>query len=107
MRIKFTADYDHRWPSRAVTAFKAEWEGTVKREVGESAISKGRATEIVRSATSAGDASKDDGRANSLGGCDTRSIDAGGAGGVRGRTDRDGDGARPAVPGTVNPSDAQ
>ena len=56
MRVKFTADYDHRWPSRAVTAFKAGYEGTVKREVGERAISKARATEVRKAAKLTSDA---------------------------------------------------
>jgi len=43
-RVTFTKDYDHRWPSRAVTAFKAGWAGTVKHEVAESAHAKGAAT---------------------------------------------------------------
>ncbi|MEC9018325.1 MAG: hypothetical protein VYC29_10480 [Pseudomonadota bacterium] len=46
MKVKFTADYNHRWPSRAMTFFPAGYEGTVKREVGEAAIAKGRATEV-------------------------------------------------------------
>lgn len=56
MRVKFTADYDHRWPSRAMTHFPAGYEGTVKREVGERAISKGRATEVKRRAKAKADA---------------------------------------------------
>lgn len=56
MKVRFTQNYDYRWPSRAITAFKAGWEGTVKREVGESAISKGKATEIEKAAKSNGDA---------------------------------------------------
>lgn len=48
MRVRFTADYDHKWPSRAMTFFPAGYEGTVKREVGERAIAKGRATEVKR-----------------------------------------------------------
>jgi len=107
MRVIFTADYDHRWPSRAITAFKAGYEGTVKREVGEVAISKGKATEIISRATPTIDASKDDGRADRLGRRNTGSPDVGSAGGNRGRSDGNGDGASAAVPGTVNPSDAQ
>lgn len=90
MKVRFTADYDHRWPSRAVTAFKAGYEGTVKREVGERAISKGKATEIDRHATPAPDASGNDGRADSLGRGNNRSPDTGSAGGIRGRSSRDG-----------------
>lgn len=46
MKVKFTADYNHRWPSRAMTFFPSGYEGTVKREVGEAAIAKGKATEV-------------------------------------------------------------
>ena len=48
MKVHFTADYDHRWPSRAVTAYKAGMTLTVRRVVGEAAIDKGKATEIAR-----------------------------------------------------------
>lgn len=56
MKVRFTAAYDHKWPSRAMTHFPAGYEGTVKREVGERAISKGKATEVRKPDTSAGDA---------------------------------------------------
>lgn len=56
MKVHFTADYDHRWPSRAVTAYKAGTTLTVKREVGLAAIGKRRATEVVRRAKTASDA---------------------------------------------------
>lgn len=56
MKVRFTQEYDHRWPSRAVTAYKAGWEGTVKREVGEAAISKGKATEAGKPAKPSSDA---------------------------------------------------
>jgi hypothetical protein len=46
MRVKFSANYDHKWPSRAMTLFPAGYEGPVKREVGERAIAKGKATEV-------------------------------------------------------------
>jgi hypothetical protein len=46
MRVRFTADYDHKWPSRASTAYKAGMVLTVKRDVGEAAISKGKAVEV-------------------------------------------------------------
>lgn len=42
MRVKFLAKYDHTWPSRAVTAYPAGWEGTVKREVFERAKRQGK-----------------------------------------------------------------
>jgi hypothetical protein len=56
MRVRFTANYDHRWPSRAMTMFKAGWSGTVKREVADAAIAKGKATALRRPAKQAGDA---------------------------------------------------
>lgn len=56
MKVKFIADYNHRWPSRAMTFFPAGYEGTVKREVGESAIAKGKATEVRTSGKHGGDA---------------------------------------------------
>ena len=107
MKVRFTADYDHRWPSRAITAFKADYEGTVKREVGETAIAKGKATEVSARATPASDAGKVSGRSNAVGGGDIGSLAPKRARGIRGGTGRDGDGESPAVPGTVNPSDAQ
>ncbi len=55
MKVHFAQDYDHRWPSRAVTAFKAGWSGTVKREVGEAAIAKGKATRIDNRGSARGD----------------------------------------------------
>lgn len=39
-RIKFIRDYDHRWPSRAITAFKVGWTGSVKTEVAQAAVPK-------------------------------------------------------------------
>lgn len=38
MYVIFTAKYDHKWPSRAVTAYRAGYRGNVKREVAEGAI---------------------------------------------------------------------
>lgn len=43
--LLFTADYDHRWPSRAITAFKAGQKLFVKEVVANAAIAKGRAVE--------------------------------------------------------------
>jgi hypothetical protein len=48
--LEFTADYDHRWPSRAVTAFKAGQKVHVKDEVAEGAIAKKRAHPIDKPA---------------------------------------------------------
>jgi hypothetical protein len=42
-RVKFDHDYDHLWPSGAMTAFKANWEGSVKAEVAEAAVKAKRA----------------------------------------------------------------
>lgn len=56
MRVLFHARYDHRWPSRAMTHFPEGWEGTVKREVGERAVAKGKATLIRDRATPVSDA---------------------------------------------------
>lgn len=36
--VKFTADYDHRWPSGAVTEFRAGMVVNVKQEVADEAI---------------------------------------------------------------------
>ncbi len=40
-KIKLKTDYDHEWPSRAVTAFKAGRTYTVKDEVAAAAEKKG------------------------------------------------------------------
>jgi hypothetical protein len=45
-RVKFSADYNHRWPSGAETAYKAGWEGTVKAEVVEAATAAGKARTV-------------------------------------------------------------
>lgn len=42
-QVKFVQDYNHTWPNRAQTAFKAGWEGNVKAEVADAAIALGRA----------------------------------------------------------------
>lgn len=36
-RVKFARNYDHTWPNRAMTAYKAGFEGQVKAEVAERA----------------------------------------------------------------------
>jgi hypothetical protein len=46
--IRFTADYDHRWPSRAMTAFKAGMISFVKDEVAEPALAKKKAVETEK-----------------------------------------------------------
>lgn len=48
--IEFSADYDHRWPSRSVTAFKAGQKVFVKDEVAERALAKKRAHVIDKPA---------------------------------------------------------
>lgn len=40
-KVKFKADYNHTWPSRAVTSYKRGWEGTVKQEVVDAAKKAG------------------------------------------------------------------
>lgn len=54
-KVRFTADYDHRWPSRARTAFRKGWEGRVKREVADAAIAAGKA-ELIEPDAPEGDA---------------------------------------------------
>ena len=49
MRVRFTKDFDYT-PSgerRVTIAYKAGWEGTIKREAAEAAIAAGRAKEIA------------------------------------------------------------
>lgn len=41
--VRFTAAYDHAWPSRAVTAYPAGYVGNVKRVVSARAIAAGKA----------------------------------------------------------------
>lgn len=43
MWVKFTKDHDHKWPSRAVTAYKAGMIVSVKKEVADLAVRKRRA----------------------------------------------------------------
>lgn len=40
-KVTFKSNYDHKWQSRAVTAYKAGWSGTVKDEVAEAAEKAG------------------------------------------------------------------
>lgn len=107
MKVHFTADYDHRWPSRAISAFKSGTTATVKREVGQAAIDKGKATEIIRHAKSISDAITNDERADSLVGNDTRSPDARCAGGIRGRNRGSGHGDGPPDARDRRAGDAQ
>lgn len=46
--VKFTADYDHIWPSRAHTAYKAGMILFVKNEVAEAAMGAGKAEETEK-----------------------------------------------------------
>jgi len=46
-RITFTEDYNHRWPSRAVSFFRSGRTYTVKAEVRDAALAKGKATDAV------------------------------------------------------------
>jgi hypothetical protein len=41
--VKFSADYDHVWPSRAHTAFKAGMTVFVRKDVAEAAFAAGKA----------------------------------------------------------------
>ena len=49
--VRFIADFDYTWPSRAVTAFKAGYEGPVKRCVSRAAIAAGKAELVLRDNT--------------------------------------------------------
>jgi len=44
-KVTFSRNYDHTWPSRAVTAFKKGWSGTVRAEVEEAARAAGALVE--------------------------------------------------------------
>lgn len=46
MQVVFERAYNHTFPSRAVVAYPAGWQGTVKREVGLAAIAAGRARRV-------------------------------------------------------------
>ena len=48
--FKFTADYDHYWPSRAVTAFKEGMVAYVKNDVAEAAKKAGAGEETDKPA---------------------------------------------------------
>lgn len=39
--VRFARNFDYTWPSRAVTAYKAGWQGRVKAEVAEAADKAG------------------------------------------------------------------
>lgn len=39
--VRLGADFDYTWPSRAVTAYKKDWQGRVKTEVAKAAEEKG------------------------------------------------------------------
>lgn len=54
MQVKFTHDYNHQVPG-AVEAFKAGYEGAVKKEVGQAAIRKKRAVEVKPEKTGNGE----------------------------------------------------
>lgn len=45
MYIIFERDWDYKWPSRAVSAYKKGWRGRVKKDVGKAAIKAGAAVE--------------------------------------------------------------
>jgi hypothetical protein len=46
--IRFTADYDHRWPSRAMTAFKKGMIVFAKDEVAGPALAKKKAEKTTK-----------------------------------------------------------
>lgn len=46
MRVKFTANYDHTYPSGAMQFFPKSYEGIVRRIVGDAAIAAGKAEEV-------------------------------------------------------------
>lgn len=46
MRVRFLRNYDHRPHPSQVYAYKAGWEGTIKKEWAEAAISAGAAEKI-------------------------------------------------------------
>lgn len=48
-QVRFTAKYDHTWPSRAVTAYPKGFIGSVKREVATAAIAAGKAEPYTES----------------------------------------------------------
>lgn len=49
-RVRFTDRYDHTWPSRSVTQYRAGWEGPVKDEVAAAAIAAGKAEPATETA---------------------------------------------------------
>lgn len=91
MRVIFRRDYDHRWPSRAITAFKAGYEGTIHREAGAAAVAKGAATEVPRPAKAAPDDIGENRSSDSLDSGDHRPVVPGSPGraGRRLHGDRD------------------
>ena len=46
-KIRFTENFDYRWPSRSVTAYRAGWEGRVKAEVRKAAVDSGKAVAVL------------------------------------------------------------
>jgi len=49
MKVRFTEDFNYRFPSRAEQFFPSGFEGTVKREIGTAAIAKGKAIDTTPS----------------------------------------------------------
>lgn len=45
-RVKFHRNYDHTWPSRAMSAYPNNWEGRVPREVADAAVKAGAASRV-------------------------------------------------------------
>lgn len=50
-RVKFTANYDHTWPSGAMTNYPSNYEGRVKAEVAERAVGLGKARRVGTAST--------------------------------------------------------
>jgi hypothetical protein len=101
-RIVFTREYNHRWPSRAITHFKVTGEPiTVKAEVAEIAIAKGYAEPAGRG-KAASDGETQRPAPGDVAGCDPATGDDdldGRQGDRRDRVDDRGDDDLPAGPG--------
>lgn len=50
-RVKFSRRFDYTWPSRAMTSYPNNWEGSVKAEVAEAAVKAGAARRVGRPST--------------------------------------------------------
>jgi hypothetical protein len=50
-RVKFTRNYDHTWPSRAMSSYPDNWEGRVPRAVAAAAVKAGAAVRVGTAST--------------------------------------------------------